>query len=141
MKYDCVACDKVGCGKKIEGDDIYWIVVCHPHGDRKQIVAQDKLDLCDSCYEDVCAFIYNKERGKEMNYTFCLQLMAVMTRPFVVQAKGESPIKHKIFRRLTLNSTADGVESQVMFQSGEEDTPQKYRVTVVPIDKGEVKYG
>jgi hypothetical protein len=60
-----------------------------------------------------------------MNKTFSLQLIAVMTR--------SRPLPdYSVFKRLSLNSTADGVEATVQFRSDEEDEPQKYRVTVVP---------
>ena len=63
MKHDYITCDKVGCGKRID-DGRYWSILCTPHiplKDLNTLVPKSTLDLCDSCYEDVCLFINNKE--------------------------------------------------------------------------------
>ena len=72
MKHEFVTCDKVGCKKRIDDGEQYWSVVCVPNTRVSvlnqplslagQAVAQHTtLHLCPFCYEDVCAFIYNKE--------------------------------------------------------------------------------
>lgn len=68
-----------------------------------------------------------------MKKTFILQLMAVMTQSRPSGRQALAPPGYSVFNRLTLNPTADGMEAVVEFQSDEEDEPQKYRVTVMPI--------
>ena len=67
MKHEFITCDKAGCGKTLQPDAMVWDISCRGVrvGDDLRCFKIQALHLCPTCYEDVCAFIYNKGEVKD----------------------------------------------------------------------------